>query len=177
MTAISKQFHALPSEFPDLLEGLLTDQSIFIVAVEKVGGSKQFKLLNPDHKYNSSAVEALIFTLKSPVLGAKNVYDFVGMNPDALIVEIGKYADGKLHESGFSTKTSNESALKRWRKAARQLCKLSKGGGRAVNPETGASAPALWMRHTPGAEEAFHQGVVLQAIGACVISLEPKTND
>jgi len=168
MGTLSLQFHALPEEADALLSDVLGDHTVFVTLGE--GTPLQFRL-NAERRCLPGC-EALIFTLLPPVLPARSVYDFLGLNPDALVFEVGQLKSAGLAESWLAAKTENEDAMKRWRRTARKVRSATLGGAIAVNPQTGATASMVGHRFTVGAQVLYLKGVaILPAAGSSLIQL------
>jgi hypothetical protein len=168
MSMLSLQLHALPDELDVLLSDVLNDQSVFVTLAE--GSPLQFSL--SEERRCPPECKALAFTLSSPVLPARSVYDFVRLNPDALVFQVGQLTSAGLTESWLAARTENEDALKRWKRAAKKVRSATLGGAMAVNPVTGATAPMVGHRFTVGAQTLYLKGVaMLPAAGSNTVQL------
>jgi hypothetical protein len=168
MSKLSLQLHALPEELDVLLSDALDDQSIFVTLAE--GSPLQFSL--SEERRCPPECKALTFTLSSPVLPARSVYDFVRLNPDALVFQFGQLTSLGLTESWLAATTENEDALKRWKRAARKIRSATLGGAVAVNPATGATAPMIGHRFIVGAQTLYLKGIaMLPAAGSNTVQL------
>jgi hypothetical protein len=161
MSKLSLQLHALPEEVDVLLSDVLNDHSVFVTLAE--GSPLQFRL--SEEGRCSPECKALTFTLSSPVLPARSVYDFVRLNPDALVFQVGQLTSAGLTESWLAARTENEDALKRWKRVARKVRSATLGGATAVNPATGATAPMTGHRFTIGAQTLYLSGVAMLPVG------------
>lgn len=171
MNKLSMQLHALPEEVDVLLSDLLNDDSVFITSAKGLRGSLFFSL-NEKRRYLTD-VNALIFTLSRPHLSARSMHDFLGLNPGALIYEVGKLTSVGLNESWLSAMTENKDAMKRWKRAVKLIQAATVGGGVAVNPNTGATAPMKGHRFTVGAHEKYLKGVeMLPSAGNSLIKID-----
>ncbi len=168
---LSIQFHAMPEEHMALMSKVLndpnlwvseyrTDQPAFRLLDRAVGGELQ------------ASVRALVFTAAEPNLSAATMHQFLGLNPDALVLDIGRQSASGLAESGLSSHTRDEELTKRWRGAAKQLKGALHSGAIAINPATGETAPMTWHRFTRKAQEAYAAGTVIRpTAGTSIIKL------
>lgn len=168
MSSLSLQLHATPEEVDFLLSDVLNDRSVFVTLAE--GSPLQFRV--SEQRRCSPACNALAFTLSPPVLSARSLYDFVGLNPDALLFHVGRLTPAGLAESWLAAKTENEDVMKRWRRTARKVRSATLSGAMAVHPNSGATAPMTGHRFTVGAQELYRKGVaILPAAGTARIQL------
>jgi hypothetical protein len=170
MSKLSLQFHALPEEMGTLVSDLLQDNSVFMTVVEGSRMPLQFRL-NEERLYPPDC-RALIFTLSPPVLSAKSIHDFRGLNPDALVLEFGQLVPAGLTESWLSAITENKDVVKRWKQTVKLVQAATLGGAVAVNPKSGAAAPMKGHRFTRGAQGQYLKGVaMLPSAGNSLIQL------
>lgn len=171
MRKLSLQFHALPSEIPDLFSELMDDLGLFVV--ELVGKPPGFRLLgDTERAIFDQYRDALAFSIVEPQLDAINMNEFRIKNPDALVLQIGSITDKGLSESWLSAMTDNKAAMDRWRKASKHAQAKMLIGATAVNPHNGAEAPMKWHRFTYGAQNAYENGTnILPSAGNSVIKL------
>lgn len=171
MTGVSVQFHALPTEIPNLIAGLISDDNIFVTSA--AGNPPQFvphKSL--DSFVGVEGVRALFFTIEAPRLQARSLYEFRVTNPESLVLEIGRLTDEGLEESWLSSSAENKSTLKLWRRASKSLRAGMLSGAEAVNNSNGTIAPIKWHSFTKGALEVYKEGVkILPPAGNTTIKL------
>lgn len=170
MSKLSLQLHALPEEVDALLYDLLNDNSVFVTVVEGSRIPLQFRL--DDGRRCPPGCRALIFTLSPPMLPARSIHDFLGLNPGALVFEVGQLTPAGLAESWLSAMTENTDIMKRWKHSAKLMQAATLGGAVAVNPKTGATAPMKGHRFTAGAQAQYLKGVaMLPSAGNSLVQL------
>lgn len=170
MSKLSLQLHVLPGEVDALLSDLLNDKSVFVTVVEGSRIPLQFRL--GEERRCPPGCRALIFTHYSPVLSAQSIYDFLGLNPDALVFEVGQLTSAGLAESWLSAMTENSDVMKRWKRTAKLVQAATQGGAVAVNPKTGATAPMKGHRFTAGAQAQYLKGIaMLPSAGNSLVQL------
>ena len=153
MSKLSIQLHALPSEVESLLQGLMNDPAVFVTVAE--GSPLQFQTIANRAENTVSRCRAVLFTLSQPRLGAGSLNEFKSSNPDVLVFEIGQQTSTGLAESWLWAMSENAEAMKRWKRAAKQLQSLTLSGAVAVHPVSGASAPMKGHRFTKGAQASY----------------------
>ncbi len=159
--SISAQFHALPSEIPELLAPVFQAEDVF--KSELLESSTAFhRLIGGAPVMSDHVSRVLAFTLSTPQLEAKNAYEFALQNPGALLLEVSALVENQLRESWLHTMTREPDILKRWTAAARRLRSRTMTGAIAVSPVDGATGPMSWHRFTVGAQKAFATGVVIR---------------
>ena len=168
---LSIQFHAMPDEHGVLLSGALDDSNLWVS--EHRIDSPAFKLVERAGETPAQpGVRALIFGAMEPDLDAVTMHQFAGLNPDALVLEIGALSESGLAESWLWSNARDKELVRRWRKAANQLKASLLSGAIAINPATGESAPMKWHRFTRKAQKAYANGVVMRpAAGTSIIKL------
>lgn len=170
MSKLSIQLHALPSEVPLLLRGLLNDPAVFATVAE--GLPLRFRALVNRADPALSECKAVLFTLSQPVMDSATLLEFKRANADVLIFEIGHQTSAGLAESWLWAMSENAEAMKRWKQAAKQLQALTHTGAVAVNPVSGASAPMKGHRFTDGAQASYASGMVMRpAAGNSLVQL------
>jgi len=170
MNKLSLQLHCLPEEVDILLTDLLDDEAVTVTVAE--GVPLQFRPYK-NRQFATTECEALIFTLTPPILSAPSLHDFTILNPGALVFKMGRLSSKGLSESWLHAMTENEVAMKRWKRAARRVRSMTQGGGVAVHPISGATAPMRVNRFTVGARELYSRGgVLLPCAGNSLIRIE-----
>lgn len=169
MKKLSLQLHALPEEVTDLLSDPLNDPNIFVVT----GESNPIRFcLKENNKFEPSKFRVIIFTTHPPKLEANSVYDFIGLNPEALVFEIGHITQNGLAESWLAAVTTSSEVEKRWRQVVKSIRSATLSGALAMNPNSGATVPIKGHRFTIGAQKAFLNGVkILPSAGNSIVML------
>lgn len=171
MRKLSLQFHAMPEEVPLLFRSLIEDSSLF--KVKGQGNPLVFEMFDglPDPE-STRAVSVIAFSADRPDLNAKDVNELRGKNPDLLVLEIGHPSARGLRESWLSALSDDPMSMRRWKAFARTLLSQTSGGAMAVNPRTGVRAAMKWHRFSPGALQAFRDGMpMLPVAGNSIIQL------
>ncbi|HSP79830.1 MAG TPA: hypothetical protein VLQ93_14960 [Myxococcaceae bacterium] len=166
MTGISIQFHALPEETLPLMQEYVRQSGLHITAMKFP--PPEGRLIGVDDLHEGlleGGVRRIAFTLEPPVLTEETSNRFFDHNPDALILDPGRLTEKGLEESWLSARTSNEAALKVWKRVARKLRGITKAGAIAINPDTGATAHIRIYRSTAGARDLQAKGVVMRSLG------------
>jgi len=171
MSKLSVQFHAMPQEMMNLVGDLFADTAVTVIEV--VGPPLRFNIWDRDRVVDLIGKErAIVFTLAPPKLNAKSIYEFLKLNPDALVLHMGQVTPAGLSESWLSAMTDNESAMRRWSKTARRLRAATLTGAIAVNPRNEAWVPMRSHRFTLEAQRAFARGLaMLPAAGDSIVKL------
>lgn len=117
-------------------------------------------------------VKKLAFTLEEARLPAAIEGEFLDLNPNALLLRIGRLSREGLEESILSARSVEAAPFVTWKRVAQELRKITRTGAVAVNPVTGESSPAKDLRFTKGARQLFDEGVTLRPLaGSCVYRL------
>ncbi len=170
MTDILLQFHIVPEELLSLVSrfikqdgaGLLKVSYPPFQAAEVVPATMAEEL-------RDAAVCSVALTDGRPTLPASGMLGLLASNPGALVIDIGRVTSKGLTESALSARTDNVRLLARWRRIANELRKITRTGVTAVNPDTGATAPARNHRFSVGAKALEQQGVPMIALGNGVL--------
>lgn len=168
---LSIQFHAMPDEHLSLISMAIRDPNLWVV-----GFHEEVQAFNIVDRTGDCLeledIRALIFTATEPNLDASTPHQFAGINPDALVLEIGGLSDLGLCESWLWSNTRDKDLTRRWREVAKQLKASLLSGAIAVNPTTGESAPMKWHRFTQKAQEAYADGIAMRPVaGNSIIEL------
>jgi hypothetical protein len=158
---ISMQFHAMPDELEVLTAGLLDDPDVFVVHAEGPGAVPTPWSSPRDVTARATSRRWIGFTVSPPDLPAPNRYEYLGLNPDALVWDIGQITNRGLEESWLASGAQCDSVMKRWRRAAATLRKHTTAGAIAVSSITGATAPVRNHRYTAAAHHAFKEGLAM----------------
>jgi hypothetical protein len=117
-------------------------------------------------------VDCVCLTAKRPDLTASSVYEYLLLNPGALVVDFGRQEADSLSVSAVGARTDDPTSLKRWQPVVRELKKATQCGLWARNPETGAKGFYKNFRYTEGARLFSLQGGSLRpAAGWNVLSV------
>jgi hypothetical protein len=170
---LSIQFHALPGEHVGLLAGALADTTLW-VSEHRIDAPAFRHLDRRDGTPSLAGTRSLIFTLREPDLGASTMHQFAGLNPDALVLEIGTLSETGLGESHLWSNSLDPSIIRRWRDVAKPLRAALFAGSVAFNPVTGKSGPMKWHRFTRKAQEAHHGGLVLRPVAGSSVIILPE---
>lgn len=114
-------------------------------------------------------IQTIFLSKELPSGGAKNRYEFIMANSDALAVDIGHLTPSGLEQSWLSARTENVEILPIWRKLAASLKKNTSAGTWAQNVETGGKAYYKNIRYSRGAEALSRNGTKLLTDGPNVI--------
>jgi hypothetical protein len=167
MADLSIQFHALPDEIIPLVCSFLDEVQACVSAIKY----RPFLVTAVDRAKLSTVlgnvkVDRVAFTLASPALPARGMLEFLDRNPDALVLDVGKVLDIGLQESWLTARTHDAATLSAWRKLSKRVLAATATGAIAVNPQTGATAPARGHRFSTGAKAMDRAGVpMLPAAG------------
>jgi hypothetical protein len=167
MADLSIQFHALPDEIVPLVCSFVDEVHVSVSAIKY-----QPFVVTPINTADLSIVlrdvevRRVAFTLVSPALPARGMNEFLDRNPDAMLLDVGKVLDAGLQESWLTARTRDASTLGIWRKLSKRVLAATATGAIAVNPKTGATAPAKGHRFSTGAKAMDRAGVpMLPAAG------------
>ncbi len=176
MASIGLEFFALPEEWPGLIEKLDPASALWKTLV-KFAPDFSLQLFTPgSHLSLRPAVARICVTMTEPDLSAKTAHEFLLLNPNALIADMGSQENSSLFASALGARPSDPDVLARWQAVLRDLKKQLKRGLWVKNPVTGAKSFSKSFWYTEGAAEFSVAGGVLRpAAGWNVLSVrEPR---
>jgi hypothetical protein len=166
MTGMSIQFHALPEELLPIFAEAVTSDNLHVFAVRFPPFSiAKIEPSRLGEAFADPSIWRFKFTM-SPVDLAKvtNGNEFLDMNPDALILDIGPKREQGLRESRLSTMADVSKKTSPWAKIAMKLRAITKTGAISVNPDNGASGKARGHRFSKGARALELSGVPMVSL-------------
>lgn len=115
---------------------------------------------------------SLVFMTSAPKLGVDRQGSFFDINPNVLVLDVGRFIDEGLEESCFSMRSEDEDVIKIGKVISGRIRKMTVAGVTAINPTTGAMAVIRAHRFTDGALKLEDAGIkMLPVAGTSIIRL------
>jgi hypothetical protein len=165
MADISIQFYATPDELECFVKHWIKSYDIHVTAMRyRPFSIRMVQLKEIGDAVRDQSIRRLVFTKRVPDLGEPTKSDFDKSNPSALILDIGKLADGGLAESCLMCRTLEKDALKTWQEIAKSLKQNTQAGITATNRQNGATVYYSSSRFTVGAARLESEGTAMRAV-------------
>ena len=165
MAIIGLEFFAIPEEWPGLLEasdGTFASWKTLVRSAPTL--SLDTVLPQAPLAWSVDRVDRLCLTVGRPDLSAKSAHELLLLNPDALVVDVGRQEKDSLFASALRARTEDPESLKRWQAIARGLKKRLKSGLWVKNPETGAKSFSKSFWYSEGAGQFSLGGGALRPV-------------
>lgn len=178
MTKMGVQFFGSPLEIIEFAQECANDLKPFVVVMESFPEFTIALLEDRDIAgyVKDHTIDEICFCLVKPNTDVGRSWDFIRKNGDCLSLQIGNYDNASLHESFLSAKTDDSETLKKWRKIARKLKKLTLTGGWIVCPLAGTRAFCKDVRYTKTAKALNEKGVKMRPPGGNHYLLDNNEN-
>lgn len=175
MKKTSIQFHASPTEIVSFLNNLQNETAFCLVDISARPFSARALTPFPLNEQNSLSFSngsrcRLVLSDRGGFLSARTQNEFLDRNAGCLVLDVGAYKEGKLHESALSAMSENDSDIDFAKKVISKFKKITRAGVVAVDPQTGAESRLPNHRYTLGAKIIYDKGeVILSAAGRSYI--------
>lgn len=165
----SLQFHMIADEAQKLFGSMLTDRNLEISILET--DATKFRRYNA-HEFIPQNCRIIAFSHTKQNAEAKNLAEFLRLNHEQLILEIGELKNNTLSESKLWTISQNKNAVEKWRRSIRPIRASMNNGAFAINPTSGKKSFYKAHPFTDGAYKVYMNGVaILPVAGNSIIKL------
>jgi hypothetical protein len=162
--SISLQFHALPDEAFRFLISSIAAENMYI-SIFNSQTKSFYRQASPNELHNCEIqINSIVLTLSQPLLEHNSIYDFLGDNPDAMVLDIGALKANSLSESWLSAKSAHADIMTVWKRLVTRFKKNLKNGGIVVNPESGVTSNVKNQHYSSGAKSFSQSGGTLSLI-------------
>lgn len=158
------QLHATPNELIAFANTIKEEFGPNMVLMK----FRPFKLEAIEHlSSNDMSIgdDFVFFTKYKPDINAKSQLDFFYINKGVIKLIIARLSKTELKESSLSFVSETEDEIKRARRIATKLRKLTLMGAKIIDPETKIEYKYPKHRYTEGAKELYDKGIKMLATG------------
>lgn len=158
------QLHATPNELIAFANIIKEEFELNMVLMK----FRPFKLEELEYLSSNNiniGDDFIFFTKDKPDISAKSQLDFFDINNGVIKLRIDRLSKTELKESSLSFVSETEDEIKRARKIATKLKKLTLMGAKIIDPKTKIEYKYPKHRYTLGAKELYDKGIKIVALG------------